>query len=192
MRRRSLAALAPLCGLLLSACPAWDPMQRQQKYKAYQVSEYYPDGLAMRIPPAGTVAYKTLSDPEFQTGQGADGKPLTRAPVAFSPQLLALGHKRFDIICATCHGVIGDGESQVALNMSLRRPPNLHLYRDVPDGYLFGVISHGFGLMPSYATELSTEERWAVVGYLRALQLSQHASIEALPAELRARVTGEP
>jgi len=186
--RAAVPALASLLALGLAGCPAYDPMQRQAKYKAFQQSEFYADGLAMRAPPAGTVAYKSVVDAEYQTGAGADGKPLARSPVAPSPQLLQLGRKRFDIHCALCHGVLADGESQVALNMSLRRPPSLHLYRDVPDGYLYQVVSRGFGLMPSYAAELSMEERWAVVAYLRALQLSQRAAVEQLPPEVRARI----
>jgi mono/diheme cytochrome c family protein len=188
MSRRALLAALPL---LLAACPAWDPMQRQQKYKAYQASEYHADGLAMRAPPPGTVGFHGMGDPALLGGLGPDGRPLVRAPLAPTPQLLALGRKRFEIVCATCHGLLGDGESQVALSMSQRRPPNLHLYRDVPDGYLYQVISQGFGLMPSYAADLTPEERWGVVTYLRALQLSQHATVGQLPAASRARLEGE-
>jgi mono/diheme cytochrome c family protein len=189
VRSRALAAALPL--LVLTACPAWDPMQRQPKYKAYQVSEFHADGLAMRAPPAGTVPHHAAVDGPVLTGRGPDGKPLEASPLPPTPRLLATGKKRFDIICATCHGVLGDGESQVALNMSLRRPPNLHLYRDVPDGYLYQVVSQGFGLMPSYAAELTPEERWGVVAYLRALQLSQHAAVDQLPGPARARLRSE-
>jgi len=189
MSRRALLATLPL--LALTACPAWDPMQRQQKYKAYQQSEYHPDGLAMRAPPAGTVQHHAAVDGPVLTGQGPDGKPLAASPVPPTPKLLAVGRKRYDIHCGLCHGVLGDGESQVALNMSLRKPPSLHLYRDVADGYLYQVVSQGFGLMPAYAAELSPEERWAVVAYVRALQLSQHAAVGQLPGPVRARVEGE-
>jgi len=187
---RRHAALLVSVGLL-AGCPAWDPMQRQPKYKAYQSSEYHPDGLAMRTPPEGTVAFGSVGDPELQRGVGADGKPLPRAPVAFTPKLLATGRKKFEIHCAVCHGLIGDGQSQVALNMSLRRPPSLHLYRDVPDGYLFQVISKGFGLMPSYAADLTPEERWGVVGYVRALQLSQRASAAQVPPGTMQKLQGD-
>ena len=184
VRRLLLLALP----LLLAACPALDPMQRQEKVKPYQTSRYYADGQGMRAPPAGTVPLHGERDPALDAGAGADGKPLAISPIAPTPRLLALGRKRFDVHCAVCHGLLGDGESQVALNMSLRKPPNLHLYRDVPDGYLYQVVSRGFGLMPSYAAELSMEERWAVVAYLRALQLSQRVPVEQLPPEARARI----
>lgn len=184
--------LWPLAAALaLTACPRLDPMQRQAKVKAYQPSAFYPDGLGMRDPPEGTVPYHGLLDPAVETGLGADAKPLAAAPVPFDEALLARGRAKFDVNCAVCHGVLGDGQSQVALNMSLRPPPSLHLYRDRPDGYIYQVISHGFGLMPSYARSLSVHDRWAVVAYVRALQLSQHATVDQLPPELRGRLEKE-
>ncbi len=189
MTSRRALALLPL--LLLTACPRLDPMQRQQKYKAYVPSEYYPDGAAMRQPPPGTVQYGSVVDASLSIGAGPDGKPLGRMPVDVTADLLTLGRKRFDVYCAVCHGVLGDGESQVALNMSLRRPPSLHEFRDVPDGFLYQVVSRGFGLMPSYAYELSMRDRWAIVAYVRALQLSQHATVEQVPPEARRRLERE-
>ncbi len=177
--------------LVLTACPRLDPMQRQQKLKAYQEFPDAPYGLAMRVPPEGTVPYRSLLDPSVETGLGADGKPLAVSPVPFDAALLARGKARFDTICATCHGLLGDGDSQVAINMSLRRPPSLHLYRDRPDGFIFQVISQGFGLMPAHAPVLSVHDRWAVVAYVRALQLSQNAPADRLPAELREKLEKE-
>ncbi len=185
------ARAATLLLLALTACPRLDPMQRQPKYKAYQASEAYPDGLAMRQPPAGTVPYRAVIDPAIASGLGPDGRPLERAPVALTAALLARGRARFNIICAACHGLLGDGESQVALNMSLRRPPSLHAYRDVADGHIFRVMTSGFGLMPSYAAQLSVDDRWAVVAYVRALQLSQHAALEQVPPEARGKLEEE-
>ena len=183
---RRLALLLP--ALVLTACPRLDPMQRQQKYKAYQVNGRYDDGLAMRQPPRGTVPYGPLLDPAVATGRGPDGRPVALLPVPVDPKLLARGRQRFDITCAACHGVLGDGESQVALNMSLRRPPSLHEFRDLPDGTIYQIISEGFGLMPSYANELTVQDRWAVVAYVRALQLSQHATIDQVPPDVRRRL----
>jgi len=176
---RARLALLPLAALALAGCPRLDPMQRQQKVKAFRSSTYFADGLGMRTPPAGTVPHAPLLPAEVATGLGPDGKPLAR------------GRGRFDVTCATCHGVLGDGESQVALNMGLRRPPSLHAYRDVPDGYIYRVISEGFGLMPSYALELTPEDRWAVVAYVRALQLSQAATLDQVPPEERRKLEEE-
>jgi mono/diheme cytochrome c family protein len=185
-----LAAL-PALALALAGCPRLDPMQRQQKVKAYQASPYWPDGLGMRAPPEGTVPHGRVLPLEVSTGLGPDGMAVALVPVAVDAKLLARGRARFDVTCAVCHGVLGDGESQVALNMSLRRPPSLHAYRDVPDGHIFRVMSEGFGLMPSYAAELSVEDRWAIVAYVRALQLSQHATLDEVPPDVRRRLEEE-
>ena len=127
----------------------------------------------------------------MQTGLGPDGKALAVSPLPPDAKALARGRARFEVTCAVCHGLLGDGESQVALNMSLRRPPSLHAFRDVPDGHVFRVISEGFGLMPSYAAELRIEDRWAVVAYVRALQLSQYATVDQVPPDARRQLEQE-
>jgi mono/diheme cytochrome c family protein len=145
----------------------------------------------MRQPPTGTVPReKLVANPAVAEGK-VNGKEVTEIPVAITPALLQTGHKEFDIVCATCHGLLGDGRSLVAANMSLRPPPNLHDRRDMTVGYYFQVITQGYGLMPSYAAELSVEERWAVIAYLRALQLSQNAPLALAPPEERARLQRE-
>jgi mono/diheme cytochrome c family protein len=166
-------------------------MQRQQKVKAYQANDYWADGLGMRAPPEGTVPYGQLLPLEVSTGLGADGKPVALLPIPVDAKLLARGRARFDVSCAVCHGLLGDGESQVAMNMSLRRPPSLHAYRDVADGHIYRVVSEGFGLMPSYAAELPVEDRWAIVAYVRALQLSQYATLEQVPPDARRKLEEE-
>lgn len=183
--------VALLSLLVLTACPRLDPMYRQPKYKAYQSSEFYSNGLSMRDPPAGTVPYQSVLAAPVGSGIGPDGKPVAAIPIPVTAELIGRGRARFDVTCAVCHGVLGDGESQVALNMSLRRPPSLHQFRDLTDGYIYQVITHGFGLMPSYATELSVQDRWAIVAYVRALQLSQRGSLEQVPPEVRERLEKE-
>jgi mono/diheme cytochrome c family protein len=184
----AVVAAAPV----LTGCPSLDPMWRQEKAQAYQADPQHADGLAMRAPPAGTVQFRSLAEPAVATGRAEDGQYVRAVPVILDAKTLALGRKKFDIHCAVCHGVLGDGESQLALNMSLRKPPSLHqpVYRDAADGYLFDVVTHGFGLMPGYSRELSDPERWAVVGYVRALQLSQSAGLERVPPDERARLEG--
>jgi mono/diheme cytochrome c family protein len=176
---------------LAAGCDVLDPMMEQDKVRPYRPSDFYSDGIAMRAPPAGTVAVGAALPPEVRTGLGPDGTPLQRMPVAVTPELLQVGRKRFEIICATCHGLVGDGKSLVARNMSLRPPPSLHDYAARPDGYIFQVISKGFGLMPSYSAELTAGERWAVVAYVRALQLSQRTRLAEAPPEVRARLEAE-
>jgi hypothetical protein len=181
-----------------------DPMaDRQPKANRYKESPFYDDGLSMRAPPEGTVPRERITlNARLTTGRDADGpvqpngEPLPRylatIPVPVTRKLIELGRKRFDITCATCHGPLGDGESIVARQMSLRPPPSLHRYVDRPSGYFYEVITKGFGMMASYAAELTVEERWAVVAYLRALQLSQSTAVADLPPEVRQRLEAQP
>jgi len=182
-----------------------DPMaDRQPRVHPYKESVFFADGLSMRAPPEGTVPRERITgNPvlttgrEGETGQiAANGERVpsyARAiPLPVTRKLLDLGRKRFDITCATCHGPAGDGNSIVATQMSLRPPPSLHKYNDRAPGYIFEVISKGFGLMASYAAELTVEERWAVVAYVRALQVSQSVPADRLPAEERARLEALP
>jgi len=187
MRPLARTALLAAAAVPLLGCPTLDPMWRQPKQQAYEPG---PRGTGMARPPEGTVPYRSLVEPALLTGLAPDGTPLRAGPVKPTAELLARGRARFDIYCAACHGLLGDGESQVALNMSLRRPPSLHDFRDVADGWIYQVITNGFGLMPSYATELGVEERWAVVAYVRALQLSQAASMDQVPPDARGELEG--
>ncbi|MFZ5468901.1 MAG: c-type cytochrome [Myxococcota bacterium] len=186
---------ALLWGVLLSfsSCAdcgnqALQRMLSQPKINAYQPSAFYADQGAMRIPPAGTVAREAFLAPgPVMTGQVDGGEAVTTIPLMVTPELLALGRLRFDVICATCHGVLGDGESLVGKNMALRPPPSLLSLRERPDGHFFRVISSGYGLMPRF-DRLSVEERWAVVAYVRALQLSQAAPLAMAPIQVRQKL----
>jgi mono/diheme cytochrome c family protein len=188
MRRALTLALAALA---LAGCEALDPMITQQKVKPYRESEFWPDGLSMRQPQAGSVSREDLLDAELGRARGADGKVLTRVPFPVTRAVLDLGRKRFDVSCAVCHGYLGDGDSLVAKNMNLRQPPSLMARVGQPDGWYFQVISEGFGIMPSYASAIPVRERWAIVAYVRALQLSQTARAADLPPAERARLEGE-
>jgi len=167
---------------------------RQPKVGFYSESEFYQDRMAMREPPAGTVPRERIVlNSGLATGKvlGPNGTEtyLTTFPLKVDRPLVALGRKRFDITCGTCHGPLGDGDSIVAHQMSLRPPPSLHLYADKPVGYFYEVITKGFGLMASYAGELPVRERWAIVAYVRALQISQATPIDKAPPEIRAKLT---
>jgi mono/diheme cytochrome c family protein len=121
----------------------------------------------------------------------AEGNPVARIPVPVTPELLELGRKRYDVFCAVCHGVLGDGQGPVARNMSIRPPPSLLTSGQRPDGFFFTAITDDYGYMPSYRPWLGDEERWAVVAYVRALQLSQGTRIEQAPPDVRARLEKE-
>jgi mono/diheme cytochrome c family protein len=187
MRAAGLAALL----LLATGCEWLNPMLQQPKVKPYRKSEFHPDQVAMRHPPAGSVMASHASDPLVGTGRAADGTPVARVPVPLSRPMLETGRKRYDVFCAVCHGVLGNGQTPVARNMSLRPPPSLLDNPGRPDGFYFTAITEGYGYMPSYAPWLSEEERWAVVAYVRALQLAQRARLEQAPPEVRARLEKE-
>lgn len=201
------AALALILSTLsLAACDEniLDPMaDRQEKALRYKESKFWADGLTMRAPPEGTVPRERITlNPRLTTGRDPDGPMQSNGellphytatiPVPVTRQMLDLGRKRFDITCATCHGPLGDGDSIVARQMALRPPPSLHKYVDRPSGYFYEVITKGFGMMASYAAELSVEERWAVVAYVRALQLSQLTPASSLPPAARQRLESMP
>ncbi len=175
----------------------------QPKANRYRESKFFQDGLTMLAPPAGTVPRERITlNARLTTGREPDGpiqtngEPLpmyvTTVPVPMTRKLLDLGRKRYDITCGTCHGPLGDGDSIVARQMALRPPPSLHRYTDRPAGYIYEVITKGFGMMASYAAELTVEERWAVVAYIRALQLSQGTPAAELPADVRQRLEALP
>ncbi|WNG62344.1 cytochrome c [Archangium gephyra] len=182
---------------LLAGCPVdfqgWGGMKQQPKALPYRESTFFADERAMRQPPAGTVPRdRRGKDRFFLTGKDTpDGGYVESIPLTLTREGVESGGKSFDIYCATCHGVLGDGVSQVARNMGLREPPSLVDLPEYPDGYYYDVITQGYGLMPSYADKLTPEQRWAVVAYVRALQESQRAALEDVPPEARPRLYRE-
>lgn len=163
---------------------SWERMMDQPKVDAYEPG-------AMRTPPPGTVPVDF--DVDTAGGVADDGGYLDRLPVPVTRALLERGRARFDAVCATCHGVLADGDSVVAEKMSLRRPPNLNepRYRALPPGQVYEFVTRGYGLMPSYASALSAEERWAVVGYLEALQIARGVRVAELPPPVRDELAKE-
>lgn len=192
----AIALLAPL-GACENAGIPWPDLERmkdQQKHRPHKASAFFEDGRSMRTPPEGTVPReRELAFPEFTTGLSGN-EYVEDYPIDFGAdkekkflELLERGRDRFDIYCAVCHGVLGDGESRISARMSLRKAPTLHSERikGFPPGRIYYTISKGFGLMPSYAHELDPKDRWAVVAYVKALQLSQSVSPDALSGDLR-------
>jgi mono/diheme cytochrome c family protein len=169
------------------ATPDWSRMITQPKLLPYGDSELFDDGRAMRPLPAGTVPRAWIADPARRIGRGANGGNVDRVPLPITRALLERGRQRYAIACATCHGVAGDGDSAVARHMQRRRPPSLHEARIVAlaPGALYRVITAGYGVMPSYAKLLSSDDRWAVVAYVRTLELSWTARLDGLPAPLQ-------
>ncbi|HEX7128064.1 MAG TPA: cytochrome c [Thermodesulfobacteriota bacterium] len=193
------AALLLAASLVLAAgCQRvqedWQPdlarMLEQPRYDPYGRSRFFADGRVMQPPPAGTVPRDRIVGQPALTQGMRDGAYVDRIPIPVTRALVERGRDRFDVFCAACHGVAADGESAVAAKMALRRPPSLvdAAVRAFPPGRVYRVIREGYGLMPSYAHELSVEERWGVVAYLRALQLAQGVTVDRLAPDLRRRV----
>jgi len=159
----------------------------QRKLEAYEANSAFPDGKAMRSPPPDTVARTSSALRDRALTERAGKSEGAAPPLQVTSELLNRGQDRFDIFCATCHGVLGDGRSQVAENMRLRPPPSLHeaRLRALSRGRLYVIIRDGYGLMPAYGAALSVDDRWAVVAYVGALQLSQNVELSSLPPNLR-------
>jgi len=169
------------------ATPDWSRMITQPKLLPFGATDLFDDQRAMRPVPAGAIPRAWIADPARRTGCTADGADLDAAPLPVTRALLERGRERFTVACAPCHGVAGDGDSVVARNMQRRRPPSLHEPRLVAltPGALYRVIASGYGVMPSYQTLLSVDDRWAVVAYVRTLELSWTARLDALPGAVR-------
>ena len=170
----------------------FDAMERQPKYKAFAANPFFADGRAMRQPPAGTVPRERQTmRPDITAGRGRGGDLLTSIPIPVTHELMDQGRTRFEIHCALCHGLVGDGVSLVATQMSLRPPPSLHKLRNASPGHIYQVLTEGFGLMGSYAAELTPQERWAVVAYVEALRRSQSVTLAEAPPDIQRKLREE-
>ena len=163
-------------------------MDSQPKYNAQSESEFFADGATMRQPVVGTVARGYLrADDEYYRGKTASGNFVREAPVPVTMAVLKRGQERFSIYCTVCHGAVGDGKGIVAIkNVGLVPPPSFHEdnLMNIEDGHLFDVMTNGIRTMPSYKHQVSVEDRWAIVRYIRALQRSQRAKAKDVPREI--------
>jgi mono/diheme cytochrome c family protein len=168
-------------------------MDNQQRFKAQQANPMFADGRAMRPPVEGAVARDGLAaDDALYRGRQGDGW-VERSPVQVSMSLLERGRDRYDVFCAPCHGLAGLGDGIVAKRAEALQegtwtpPSSFHtdLVRGRPDGHLFNTITNGIRNMPAYGPQIPVHDRWAVVAYVRALQRSQNATLDDVPADTR-------
>jgi cytochrome c5 len=159
-------------------------MHHQPRYSNQGESRFFADKRQMRTPVAGTVAREMETNPVVAEGRTPDGKgfvdtipPIVIQRVGGMDKLLERGQDRYGIYCTPCHGGLGDGKGMVIkrANIGGFQPPTFHddRLRTMPDGQLFQVIAYGYNNMPAYGVQLPPDDRWAVVTYVRALQLSQ-------------------
>jgi len=170
-------------------------MDTQPKYKFQAESEFFADGATNRLPVPGTIArgalIATATDSIYYLGKDGSGKFVAKNPRKVTMDLLSRGQERFGIYCAPCHGAVGDGRGIVVLrDKGMIPPPTYHddRMRGLPDGHFFDVITNGIRNMPAYRHQIPVADRWAIVSYVRALQRSQHATLQDVPENLRAGV----
>jgi cytochrome c553 len=167
-------------------------MHDQPRSEPLSLSDFFADQRSARPLVAGTVARGHLDeDTHLYTGMVDDDLALT-FPFEVTAEVVARGRERFEIFCTPCHGRTGRGDGMV-VRRGFKRPTSFHdeRLRGEPPGYYFGVITQGFGAMSSYAAQVPASDRWAIIAYVRALQLSQHATLEDVPAERRGELAGE-
>jgi mono/diheme cytochrome c family protein len=191
MTGRRLMLACALAASLGAGTACRQDMHDAPRYEALEKSDFFADRRTSRPLIDGTVARGHLrADDAFYTGK-VNGTPLGTLPagVTLDKALLERGQSRFNIYCAPCHSQTGEGDGMV-VRRGYKQPPSMHdpRLRAQPIGYFYDVITRGFGQMPDYAAQIQPRDRWAVAAYLRALQLSQHANVEDVPAEDRTKL----
>ena len=162
------------CRLDMHVQPRQNPLSR---------SDFFTDQRSARPLVEGTVARGQLhEDTYFFTGK-IGSSPGDYMPFKVTKEVLERGRERFNIFCAPCHSRLGDGNGFVPSRGFARKPPSYHIQRlqKAPLGYFFDVMTNGFGIMPDYAAQIPPEDRWTIVAYIRALQLSQSATKADVP-----------
>jgi mono/diheme cytochrome c family protein len=183
-RNKGIAFAILASTAILAGCR--QDMHDTPRYEAYEASSTFADNRASRSAPVGTVARGWLRDDEaLYTGKIA-GQPVDEFPFAITRADLERGQQRFNIYCTPCHGKLGDGQGMV-VQRGLRQAASYHQdrLRQEKLGYFYDVITNGFGAMQGYAEQIPVRDRWLIVAYVRTLQLSQHASLEDVPADRR-------
>jgi mono/diheme cytochrome c family protein len=168
-------------------------MHDAPRYEAYEASPFFADGRASRQAPTGTVARGWLrADEALNTGR-VNGELVSEFPFPISSADMARGRDRYGIYCTPCHGVLGDGQGMV-VQRGLRRAASYHQdrLRDEKVGYFYDVVTNGFGAMQGYAEQIPIRDRWLIVAYVRALQLSQHATMAEVPQAQQAPLLSAP
>jgi len=173
---RNISPLGLLAVLALAGCR--QDMQDQPRFKPLAESDFYSDLRSARPPVEGTVARGQLHEDTYFYSGKLGNNPGDYMPFPVTGDVLARGRERFNIYCAPCHSRTGDGNGMI-VQRGFRAPPSYHTerLRKAPLGYFFDVMTEGFGAMPEYASQIPARDRWTIVAYIRALQLSQDATM---------------
>lgn len=184
--------LVPIGFIIVLCCVASacrQDMHDQPRYKPLAGSTFFEDGRSARPLVEGTVARGHLkTDEHLYTGK-VNGQFVDQFPMPVNRALLERGRERYTIFCSVCHGPDGGGQGMI-VQRGFKQPPSLHepRLRQQPAGYFFGVMTNGIGTMYSYASRITPEDRWAIAAYIRALQLSQNATLDDVPPDERQRL----
>ena len=177
VRFLQIAVLA-LAMLFFSGCVAAGSMGDQPRYDPLEDSQLFPDGQSARPLVEGSVPFTGEGSPNNpeQTGLDENGEPIEGLPVEVNPELVALGQERYNIFCTPCHGAVGEGNGR-AVSFGVPKPPSLldENARNLTSGQLFDIITNGQGQMFPYGYRVKSDERWAIISYIRALQLKEGA-----------------
>lgn len=194
-RARSWGTCLALCAiLLLTGCA--QKMADQPKVKPLSSSDFFPDGQSSRPLPPDTVSQSDAVNDELLNTGMINGKEADVFPFPITREVLLRGQERFTIFCSVCHDRTGSANGMV-VQKGYAQPPILTSDRLIkaPVGHFFDVITNGFAAadqMPSYASQIPVRDRWAIVAYIRALQLSQNATINDVPPDIRATLEAQP
>ena len=183
--RRSVLVVSLIA--LLAGCR--QDMHDQPKFRPYRGTDFFGDARSARPLVAGTVARGQLQEESLLAAAKSGTAFADALPMPVDAALLRRGQERYTIYCSPCHGRLGRGDGMV-VRRGYRPPSSFHVdrLRAQPAGYFFDAISHGFGAMPDYAAQIPVRDRWAIVAYVRALQLSQNVPLADVPADERAEL----
>jgi mono/diheme cytochrome c family protein len=180
-----------LCALVIAGCN--NGMEDQPKYEPFEASVVFDNGMSARPFVPNTVARGQLqADGHLYAGQ-VDGRPATEFPFPITEEVLARGQERYNIYCTPCHGYTGYGDG-IVVQRGFTPPPSFHeeRTRSLPVGRIFDVITNGFGAMYGYGDRIQPEDRWAIIAYVRALQLSQNATMDDVPVDQQPALLAMP
>ena len=164
-------------------------MADQPHQRPLEPSNFFDDGMASRPVEPGTVARAGKEQNGLRFHSKVDGKLVDTFPFEVTMEVLARGQERYEIFCSPCHDRLGTGQGMI-VRRGFTPARSFHdpRLRDAPAGHFFEVMTQGFGQMPSYANQLSEQDRWAVIAYIRALQFSRNVRLDQLPPEDRAKM----
>jgi mono/diheme cytochrome c family protein len=186
-----LAAVVVFAAAALAGCR--QDMHNQPKAIPLRESMFFKNGSSASPLVDDTVARGTLQDDAaFFTGK-TNGAEVDALPFPLTAEVLDRGEQRFNIYCSPCHDVTGSGHGMI-VRRGYKQPPSYHIdrLRQIPIGHFYDVMTNGFGAMPDYKAQIAPRDRWAIAAYIRALQLSQHASLADVPQEDRPKLSQPP